>query len=220
MLDTFALYGRFWREFSLASGSVIGAIWVPIAISIALGHDLRYIWDIGFFLGVFGVYYAIVLLTTLAGASEKGSISLWQVYRRSWLGVITSIGALLGIALVMATVLIIPLLGLIGALYLFVRLSVAFDMAILEQTNPLKALRRAWTLTKGRFWRVLMEAILQNAYLFALVPILALLPNALIAAVLFIVVGLPPFAVFRVLGYLDLLNRERLQAATDPYRIA
>ena len=131
VLDTFALYGRFWREFSLASGSVIGAIWVPIAISIALGHDLRYIWDIGFFLGVFGVYYAIVLLTTLAGAGEKGGISLWQVYRRSWLGVITSIGALIGIALVMAIVLIVPLLGLIGALYLFVRLSVAFDMAIL-----------------------------------------------------------------------------------------
>ncbi len=221
VLDTFALYLRFWKEFLLASGSVTVGIWVLIAVSIALGHDLRDIWYVEFLLGVFAVYYAIVLLTALAGeAGEKGTASLWRVYRRSWLGVITSTGVLLGIALVMAIVLIVPLLGLVAALYLFVRLSAAFDMAILEQANPLKALRRAWTLTKGRFWRVLMEAILQNAYLFALVAILALLPNAVIVAVLFIVVGLPPFAIFRVLGYLDLLNRERLQAATDPYRIA
>ncbi len=216
-LETFALYGRYWREFSLASGSVTAGIWVLIGISIALGHDLRDIWYFGFFLGTFGVYYTIVLLTTLAGeAGDKESISLWRVYRRSWLGVITSIGALLGIALVMAIVLIVPFLGLLAALYLFFRLSAAFDMAILEQTNPLKALRRAWTLTKGRFWRVLMEAILPNAYLFALVAILALLPNAMIAALLFIVVGLPPFAIFRVLGYQDLLNRERLQAYSEP----
>ncbi len=220
VLDTFTLYLRFWKEFLLASGSTVAGFWVLIAVSVALGHDLRDIWYFGFFLGAFELYYAIVLLTTLAGDGEKGSISLWRVYRRSWLGVITSIGTLMGIALMMAIVLFVPFLGLLAALYLFVRLSAAFEMAILEQTNPLKALRRAWTLTKGRFWRVLMEAILQNAYLFALVAILALLPNAVIVAVLFIVVGLPPFAIFRVLGYLDLLNRERLQAATDPYRIA
>ena len=65
-----------------------------------------------------------------------------------------------------------------------------------------------------------MEAIFQNVYLFALVAILALLPNAVIAALLFIVVGLPPFAIFRALGYQDLLNRERLQTSSDPQRIA
>ena len=224
--STFVLYRLFWKEFLLASGSVIAAIWFSFGVSSFLGHDLRdvgsgQVGTVGFYIGVFGVYYAVVLLTIIAGeAGDNGSVSLWIAYRKSILGVATSIAVLASIALAMVVVLIIPLIGIVAALYLFVRLSVAFEIATLGQFTPLVALRRAWALTKSRFWIVLLEAILLHGALLAVTGLLAVLPNLFTLTAL-AVLALPAFAIFRVLGYLDLLDRERLEARTrEPYGVA
>ena len=220
VLDTYTLYLRFWKEFLLASGSVTAAIAVAMATSIAFGHDLREVDGVFFMLVVLGLYYLIALVATMAGqACQKGRISVVQAFRKSWLGFITSFAVVAGVAFAMVLALLVPVAGVIVAFYIFVRLSLAFEIAILEHLNPLTALRRAWTLTKRRLWRSLIEVVLSNGYLLVIAAILALLPHVAIDALL-TVVALPAFAIFRVMVYLDLLNRERLQAATDPYRIA
>lgn len=218
--DTVAFYRRFWKQFLLASGSVIAAIWLFIGISIIFIQDLRGVVPVTLFLGLFGVYYAIVLLTIVAGeASEMGSISLRKAYRRSVLGVATGVGALGGMALAMIIVLVVPLLGVVAALYLYLRLSPGFEIAILERLNPLQAVRRAWNLSKGRFWITLLHAVLQHGFLLALVTVLVLLPHAAIAVAV-TAAALPAFSILRVLGYLDLVNRQRLDVVPSHYTFA
>ena len=220
VMSTGALYSRFWRQFLLASGSVMAAIWLSVGISVALGRDLRDTEGVQFLLVLAGLYCIIALVATMAGeACQKGSISLVQAYRTSWLGFMISVAVVAGVALAIAPVLLIPLAGVIAAFYIFVRLSPAFEMALINHSNPFTALRSAWTLTKGRFWRSLLEVVLPQGYLLAIVAILALLPHVALDALL-IVIALPAFAIFRVLVYLELLSRERREGAPEPKRTA
>ena len=219
VVSTFTLYRRFWREFLLASGSVFAAIWLSIGISVALGHDLRDVRAVALFLGLLGVYYAVVLVIIIAGeACEVERISLWQGYRSSPLGLVTSIGVVGGIALAMLIVLLIPLIGIAGALYLYIRLSTGFEAAVLERLNPLEAMRQAWNLTKGRFWMAALHAVIQHGYLLALVTLMALLPHLALGVTL-IAVGLPAFAIARVLSYRGLIAAQRSDKGLPPFPI-
>ena len=220
VVTTLVLYRRFWREFLQASGSVTAAIAVAVATSIAFGHDLREVDGVFFMLVLLGLYYLIALVATMAGqACQQGSISVVRAFRKSWVGFITSFAVVAAVVFAMVLVLLVPVAGTIVAVYILVRLSLAFEIAILEHLNPVTALRRAWTLTKRRFWRSLIEVVLPNGYLLIIALILALLPHFALD-VLLAVVALPAFAIFRVLVYLDLLSRERQEPPPAPQQFA
>ncbi len=220
VLSSGVLYGRYWKQFLLASGSVTALSWVIIGASHVFGHDIRTFGALALPFGILTFLYAVALLTIIAGeASEKDSISLWHVYRRSPRALVLSAGALVGVALAMGIVLFIPLLGLLVALYLYLRLSSSLELAVLENLAPLKAMRRSWSLTKGRSWIALLHALLQHGYLVALVVVLVFSPHAAIG-VLLVTVALPALVIVRVLSYLDLRARQRLDGAPTPHSIS
>ncbi len=87
--------------------------------------------------------------------------------------VLIAIGALTGVALV---AIVTGLLAAVIAIYLVVKFSqVAPIMAIEGVTNPIKALRRSWALTKGNSLRILLFALLIFVPLFIITSIVSMI---------------------------------------------
>lgn len=104
-----------------------------------------------------GAYFAIILLTVLLAALHP----------------------VLGIIAAVLSALVV----LVGALGLGVKFGLAIPAAVLEQLGPIKALRRSWRLTQGRFWPImgvlvvatLITGVIQNVLS---VPIMVIIPLA------------------------------------------
>ena len=82
-------------------------------------------------------------------------------------GAIAFVGVLVGVAVIalggaVLAVIGVPLIlaGLLGALYVGIRLSLAPSALVLERVGVGASLRRSWTLVKGDWWRVFGITIL------------------------------------------------------------
>lgn len=65
-----------------------------------------------------------------------------------------------GIILVVLLTLVLLGAGVVGACFLWVRLSVAPAALVLENVGVFEGLKRSWVLTRGSFWRVLGTLVL------------------------------------------------------------
>ena len=63
--------------------------------------------------------------------------------------------AIAGVAQSPALVVIASVLALLGAVWLFVKLSLSIPPVVVEQAGPGRAMGRSWALVRGRFWRLL-----------------------------------------------------------------
>ena len=152
--------------------------------------------------------YGGALEVTAQQLYENGRVFPLAVLKQSWMKLLFWVGVVLCMFVLFGTILLIPLIGLLLIVYLYVRFHVAFEAAIISRPNPVNALRLAWRLTKGRFWRALGCVALFHVGILALAVPQALLPPNRLVIVLFIALVLPVFTNFRVLTYFDFLNRE------------
>ena len=228
--QTIVLYGRCWWQFLIVSGSGVVIIFAPLLVAwTAFGLDLarnEYILT-ALLAGV--AYYVVALLETITNeAYLRSRISLRTVYRKAFVGVMTSAVTTLVLLMLVGPPLLVPVLGLLAAAYLTVRLTFAFDVALLEHAGPVESVRAAWRITRGQFWRSSAVLALTHGYLLGVGATLALFPHPLLAVAM-VIVGLPPFSIFRVLAYRDLLHRDETSggrwepapgSSPSPYAVA
>jgi hypothetical protein len=201
------VYVKFWKEFLFAVASFAVVVWVPVLVDRGVSDSLA----VASVAGVAFLYTGVLLTTMSAQALKEGQISVTAACRRSVLGLFLWAGALVGLVAVALVPLIVPFAGLVAAVYIYVRLSVGLEIAVIERTNPVRALQQAWWLTKGRFWVAFPPAVLPHVAL-SVVAMTVLRVAPLVAATV-LVLALPAFAIFRVVAYLDLVTREACDSA-------
>jgi len=187
---------------SVVDLSLLSLIFVAPA---SLGWDPREIPAIALPVLAVGVIWNIAVLTILAGQMCRAeALSVSRAYLNSLFGTWTALGTLLGLVLLMLMVLVLPLVGIVCALYFYVRLSVAFEASILNRSSPLAALRQAWSLTKGQFGTALVQIIPQHAAILLVSVTIAVLPVPPLVVVMLIAATLPWLVIFRVVDYFAL----------------
>ena len=169
--ETFAVYGRHFRQFVLITAiilvpvNVIGSLLVSdIVQGIELGEPIaltagvvgRAMFAIFLNLVAMGFIYAAVVHTVGQQYATDG-VDVKDAYRMVWWKVrsLTLLAAILSsLALVGLTLSVALILPLIGFVALFIFWTVAIQSALVEGKGPIDALRRSYQLVRGRWWRV------------------------------------------------------------------
>lgn len=94
----------------------------------------------------------------------------------------TRMGGLIALAMTLfalAALVTVPVIGWILAPYLTLRIALAFEVFMIEDTSPLNALRRSWELTRGRLLRLLGVLVLSSLTLIGPLALLSVLSLAI-----------------------------------------
>lgn len=185
------------------------AVWASLTIAESTGYEpldqalITYV-----LVGVVVAWAVVALEVCAVQVIEDGRVALRAAIARSWKAFALCVGIVVCGTVLFGMILIVPLLGLLAVLYLYVRLVVAFEESIATKRSPIEAMRGAWTLTRGHFWLALGRLVFQYAWLLALGGILALIPANRMAVVAVTSIALPMLTNFRVLSYFDFVNRQ------------